>query len=127
MNTQSVTKTLVLLDDDANVLKALQRELTQQGCEIHTFTRPLDALNLLQHRPVDVILSDLCMPQMDGREFLRQAAALQPQAVLITLSGYLEEEQAQHPVSDASWRKLEKPWCSTELRNTIAEALALSA
>jgi len=117
-------KQLLLLDDDLNVLKALTRVLTAEGYEILAFSRPLDALHLLENQAVDVIVSDLCMPQMDGREFLRRAAVLNPRAMLITLSGYIEEDKALEGGEGRAWRTLEKPWCDIELKRTVAEAFA---
>lgn len=114
--------TLLLVDDEPRVLKSLQRALAKEGYRIHAFTRPHDALQLLKSEPVGVIISDLCMPQMDGSEFLRRAAEEQPHAVQITLSGYVEEDRMLQRVGDTSWCSLSKPWCNQELRLRVAEA-----
>lgn len=114
---------LLLVDDDPLVLKALTRVLAPEGYQIHAFSRPLDALSHLENQPVDVIVSDLCMPQMDGREFLRRASLISPNSMRITLSGYVEEESALAGDGPVSWRILSKPWCNRELKQTVADAL----
>ena len=122
MESPSPSRQLLLLDDDVNVLKSLTRVLQTDGYQIHAFSRPLDALHLLESQSVEVIVSDLCMPQMDGREFLRRAAALSPDSVLITLSGYVEEDQVLAGGEGGAWRTLSKPWCDAELKRAVAEA-----
>ncbi len=121
----AAARTLVLLDDEPRVLRSLQRLLAGEGYQIHTFTRPYDALEILESTPVGVIIADQSMPQMEGTEFLRRALLKQPLAVPISLSGYWSPDKrvSRRPQSPV-WRFMSKPWSNSELRQTVAEAFA---
>tara|TARA_R110001583_G_scaffold75595_1_gene207950 strand:- start:1301 stop:1723 length:423 start_codon:yes stop_codon:yes gene_type:complete len=119
-------KTIMIVDDDENILKSLSRVLRQEGYQTHTFTRPYDALEMIQVEEIGVIISDQCMPQLEGAEFLRLIASYQPDAVKIILSGYFHDH-AVAPLLDRSraWRYIAKPWSDEDLRSTVAEAVLL--
>ncbi len=123
MNQGSAKKQLLLLDDEPNVLKSLVRLLAQDGYEIHTFSRPIDAIELLKCREIGVIIADQCMPQMEGTEFLQRVSKICPDTVSILLSGY-DAPRAQQPADDgnAPYRYLEKPWDENVLRETVTQA-----
>lgn len=117
-------KTILIVDNDENVLKSLSRLLHQEGYQIHTFTRPYDALEMIQVEEIGVIISDQCMPQLEGAEFLRLIASYQPGAVKIILSGYCNDHSIAELLDHArAWRYMAKPWSDEELRSTVAEAV----
>lgn len=65
-------------------------------CPVHAFTRPLEALNALPAISPAVIVTDYFMPQLNGIEFIRQAAAVVPQAAFVMITGHnltAEEDQ----------------------------------
>ena len=116
-------KTLLILDDEPNILKALQRALACATYDIHSFTRPYDAIEMLQEAEVGVIIADQCMPQMEGSQFLTIADQYQPNAVRIAITGYVDnsfKERANN--GNDAWCYLTKPWNEDELRSTVAEA-----
>jgi two-component system response regulator YcbB len=57
-------------------------------CEVHPFTRPMDALGGLANLSAGVVVTDYFMPQMDGVEFIRQASKIVPDAAFIMISGH---------------------------------------
>ncbi len=118
MSTTVLNNTLLILDDEPGVVKALDRELSAGGWDIHSFTRPFDALEMLRSAEVAVIISDQCMPQMEGSHFLREVKRLQPDAVQILISGY-GVGAGYHP---GIWRSFAKPWNACELRSAVATA-----
>ncbi len=67
-----VTKTILVVDDKANVRQLLSEYLTRQGFKIVTATNGREALYAARHEMPDVILLDIMMPEMDGYEFLRE-------------------------------------------------------
>ena len=116
-------KTLLILDDEPNILKAMQRALQQEHYDIHSFTRPYDALEMLQEVEIGVIIADQCMPQMEGDEFLAKADQCQPNAVHIAITGYSDRDFEQRAANGTyAWRYLTKPWDDDELRQIVAEA-----
>ncbi|MEO8137728.1 MAG: response regulator, partial [Betaproteobacteria bacterium] len=79
-------QTLLLVDDEYNIIAALRRVLRREGYRILAATSGEQGLTLLADNEVDVIVSDQRMPTMTGVEFLRRARALRPNAMRIVLS-----------------------------------------
>jgi DNA-binding NtrC family response regulator len=77
---------IALVDDNPDQLLGLQDALEECGVEAQTFTNPLELLAWLKAHPVQAVLSDFKMPQMDGLELLSQAAKIQPQALLFMMT-----------------------------------------
>ena len=73
-----LTGHVLLVDDDLSVGKVLGALLAQAGIEAHHVSSAQDALNVLSTRPVDVVVTDLRMPGMDGMQLLDQISARWP-------------------------------------------------
>ena len=82
---------ILLVDDEINVLNALQRALRQQlaieGLQIETFTNPLAALQRCCECDFDIVISDYRMPELSGVEFLHTLKEIAPGTVRMMLSG----------------------------------------
>ena len=116
-------RTLLLVDDEANILSALKRLLRSDGYRILTAASGIDGLSLLDTQPVDVIVSDQRMPGMTGVEFLSLAKTRHPDTVRIVLSGYTELQSVTDAVNEgAIYKFLTKPWDDAKLRGHIGEA-----
>jgi EAL domain-containing protein (putative c-di-GMP-specific phosphodiesterase class I)/FixJ family two-component response regulator len=119
-------RTLLLVDDEANVLSALKRLLRPDGYRILTAPGGAEALALLAHTAADVIVSDQRMPGMSGSEFLQAAAERYPSTVRIMLSGYTDLQSVTDSVnSGAIYKFLTKPWDDAQLREHIAAAFRI--
>ncbi len=116
--------TLLLVDDEANILAALRRLLRRDGYTLITAASGEEGLQQLDAHPVDVILSDQRMPGMSGVEFLREARARRPETVRLVLSGYTELQSITDAINEgAIFKFLTKPWDDEQLRANIAEAV----
>ncbi len=123
MRVQTKARTLLLVDDEPNVLAALKRLLRRDAYQILTASNGPQGLELLANNPVDIIVSDQRMPGMTGVEFLRQAKALYPDTIRIVLSGYTELQSVTDAINEgAIYRFLTKPWDDSQLRSFIEEA-----
>ncbi len=117
------SQTLLLVDDEPNILSALQRLLRRDGYTILASDDPIKGLEILAERPVDVILSDQRMPGMSGVEFLRRAKEIHPESVRIVLSGYTDLQFITDAINEgAIYKFLTKPWDDEQLREQIREA-----
>lgn len=83
-------RTLLLLDDEENILRALTRLLRRDGYRILATTSVKEAFSLLAANQVQVIVSDQRMPEMSGTDFLSEVKAIHPETVRIVLSGYTD-------------------------------------
>ncbi|MBA4174974.1 MAG: hypothetical protein C0505_00200 [Leptothrix sp. (in: Bacteria)] len=119
----AVVRTLLLVDDEENILSALKRLFRPDGYRIVTATGATEALQRLAEHPVDVIVSDQRMPGMTGVELLRRTKELYPETVRMVLSGYTDLQSIIDAVNEgAIYRFLTKPWDDERLRAHVAEA-----
>jgi response regulator RpfG family c-di-GMP phosphodiesterase len=117
--------TVLLVDDEPNILQALQRLLRRETFRIVTATSGEEALKLLaQLSNVALIVSDQRMPQMNGAELLRRSRDLAPEAVRILLTGYSDLGDAVDAINlGGITRYLSKPWVDTELLQSVRGAV----
>jgi diguanylate cyclase (GGDEF)-like protein/PAS domain S-box-containing protein len=117
-------RTLLLVDDEPNILSALKRQLRGTGLRILTAPGGKEGLALLESEAIDVIVSDQRMPGMTGVEFLRAVKNSHPDTVRIVLSGFTELQSVTDAVNEgAIYKFLTKPWDDTQLREHIQEAV----
>ncbi|HEY4554988.1 MAG TPA: EAL domain-containing protein [Lysobacter sp.] len=116
-------RTLLLLDDEENVLRSLVRLFRRDGYKILTANSVAEAFDLLASNDAQVILSDQRMPDMSGTEFLTRVRDLYPDTVRMVLSGYTDLATITEAINHgAIYRFLTKPWDDDELREHIRDA-----
>ena len=77
------------MDDEKSYTDLLTQMLAENlNCQVHAFSRPLEALNRLPSLKPGVIVTDYYMPQLNGLEFIRQAAPLVPEAAFVMITGH---------------------------------------
>ncbi|MFZ2406900.1 MAG: response regulator [Methylobacter sp.] len=117
------SRTVLLVDDEINIINALKRCLRRDGYTILTANSGEEGLALLAKHEVGVIISDQRMPHMTGVEFLRKVKTLYPKTLRIVLSGYTELESVTSAINEgAIYKFLTKPWDDDLLRDNIREA-----
>ena len=116
-------RTLLLVDDESNILNSLKRLLRGGHFKILTAGSGQAGLDIMAQQAVDVIVSDQRMPGMTGVEFLGIAKNLYPDTVRIVLSGYTELHSVTDAVNQgAIYKFLTKPWDDEQLKGHIEEA-----
>jgi diguanylate cyclase (GGDEF)-like protein/PAS domain S-box-containing protein len=116
-------RTLLLVDDEENIVSSLKRLFRREGYHIVTACSAAEGLQRLTESSVDVIVSDQRMPGMTGVEFLRRAKDLYPDTVRMVLSGFTELQSIIDAVNEgAIYKFLTKPWDDERLRAHVAEA-----
>jgi len=116
-------RTLLLVDDEVHILSSLRRLFRREGYQILTANSGTEALDLLATRPVQVIVSDARMPDMDGSELLAKVCKLYPDTVRLMLSGYTDMRAVTRAVNSGElYRFLTKPWDDDELIEAVREA-----
>lgn len=117
--------TLLLVDDEENILNALKRLLRRSDHRVLTATSGQEALELMEREPVDVIVSDQRMPYMTGVEFLRKARETAPDSVRLVLSGFTDLQSITDAINEgAIYKFLTKPWDDLALLGAIDEAFS---
>ena len=104
-------RTLLIVDDEDNILAALTRLLRREGYSILRANSGKEGLELLKDNHVGVIMSDQRMPEMTGVEFLSQVKDLYPDTVRMVLSGYTDLNSVTDAINKgAIYKFLTKPW-----------------
>ncbi|AMK78322.1 MULTISPECIES: HD domain-containing phosphohydrolase [Methylomonas] len=115
---------LLFVDDEPNVLKALRRLFRGAEYQVYMAEGGADGLEILQQHPIDLIISDMRMPHMDGAEFLTRAAERWPDCVRILLTGYADLESTIAAVNNGKiYSYFSKPWEDNELKILVNNAL----
>jgi diguanylate cyclase (GGDEF)-like protein len=118
-----MSRTLLLVDDEPNVLKALKRTLRTEGYKILTADSGREALALLNQHDVGVIVSDHRMPEMTGIDLLIQVRVRYPDIIRIILTAYTDLKAATDAINrGAVYKFLMKPHDDAMLRQVLAEA-----
>ena len=120
----NTSASLLFVDDEPNVLKALKRLFRHNEYTIYLAESGQDGLAVLQQQPIDLIISDMRMPHMDGAEFLAQAALGWPDTMRILLTGYADIESTIAAVNNGKiYCYCSKPWEDNDLKILVANAL----
>ncbi|MHA3736497.1 HD domain-containing phosphohydrolase [Pseudomonas sp. Eth.TT006] len=115
---------VLLVDDEESILNSLRRLLRAQPYEVLLATSGAQALEILEQRPVDLVMSDARMPGMDGATLLARVRELYPHTKRIMLTGYADPEAIIKAVNDGQIdRYISKPWNDEELLLTLRQAL----
>lgn len=114
---------ILVVDDDQEVLKALERQLTPLGT-LDLCSGPEEALELMKSHAYAVVISDFRMPKMSGIEFLARCAQEQPLCQRILLTAFSEFADLSDSINKAQLNCLmAKPWNGEELISTVRRSL----
>lgn len=120
---------ILLVEDEEIVRKGSARILAARGYEILEASSGLEALKILEEQDwkVDLIISDVVMPDMDGPSLLKNLIARSISIPFLFVSGYAEEAFAKHLPENASFSFLAKPFSLKQLASTVKELLLTAA
>ncbi len=115
---------ILCVDDEPSILSSLKRLLRSSAYTIQTATSGQEALQLLEQAPVDLVISDMRMPEMNGAQFLEQVFLRWPDTKRILLTGYADGAATIAAVNQGKiWSYLAKPWNDGELILAVQQAL----
>ncbi len=118
------TATVLFVDDEANILSSLKRLFRPCGYRIFTAESGAQALEIMQHESIDIVVSDMRMPQMNGAQFLEQVNAKWPDTIRILLTGHAEIGATIDAINKGHiYRYISKPWEDNDIVLSIKQAL----
>ncbi|WP_088285550.1 HD domain-containing phosphohydrolase [Ideonella sp. A 288] len=116
--------TLLLVDDEPSILSALRRLFRPHGYRILTADSGAAGLEVLEHEAVDLIISDMRMPEMDGAKFLELARARWPDVMRLLLTGYADIGSTVAAINRGEiYRYVAKPWVDADILLIVKKAL----
>ncbi len=119
-----VPDSLLFVDDERNILASLRRLFRPLGYTIHVAESGAEGLKILAEHPVDLIISDMRMPEMDGAQFLAEASKHHPDALRILLTGFADLGSTVDAINKGKiYSYLSKPWVDNEITLTVRQAL----
>ena len=121
----AIRQRILICDDDELIVSSLRGLfLLETDYELLEFTSPVEAAREVARRPVDLVISDFHMPEMNGVELLGKVRQAQPDAVRILLTGFADKENAIRAINEVGlYHYLEKPWDNENLLLLIRNAL----
>ena len=114
-------KRILVVDDEENTRLALTRLLSREGYEVHTAANGLEALSCLRNSPVELIITDLNMPEMNGLAFLRELNREYPTSNVIMITAFGEVESYLEALNLGAFEYLNKPLRLEELRKVMGK------
>lgn len=114
---------VLAVDDDETARRNLVLALAREGCEVVTAASSREALELLEAREFDVLLTDLRLGQSDGMELLERTRSRWPDTRVVIITGYASIPSAVEAVKKGAFQYLAKPFAIEELRSIVRRAL----
>jgi PAS domain S-box-containing protein len=116
--------TVLVLDDDVEVVTSLADVLRAERCIVHTATRPSAALGILRNMKVEAVISDVVMPEMDGYEFYMQVKQEMPHIPVVLMTAYYYDKD--HIIKRSKLKGLEgaifkKPVNPAKMRQMLVQ------
>jgi len=116
-------RTVLFVDDEPNILKAVQRLLRQEEMEVLCASTGEEALEILGQTPAQVVVTDQRMPQMSGVDLLSAVRERHPEIIRMMMTGFTEIKVAVEAINQGEiYRLITKPWNDDELRATLRQA-----
>jgi signal transduction histidine kinase len=123
---QRHNETVLLVEDDDDVRDMTKTVLTNAGYKVLTAADGPKAIALAEKHSdkIDILVTDLIMPGMNGRQVSDQIVAMKPGIRVLLISGYTEDEQVRHGVRESVRQFLQKPFTPSALQHKLQEVLA---
>jgi CheY-like chemotaxis protein len=118
------SETILLVEDDDAVRRLTERALATAGYNVLAVASAEDAMTMIETHPVDLLLSDIVMPQTSGPELARRLTEKVPTTRILFMSGYTDDAIVHHGVSAGHTRFLAKPFTIGELLLAVRAALS---
>lgn len=115
---------ILLVDDEQNILSSLRRLLNREGYNIHMALSGIEGLEILKENDIDIVVSDMRMPQMDGAEFLKNVAEGWPDIYKILLTGFADIQSTIDAINNGGINNyISKPWDDRHLKVIVRSAM----
>lgn len=124
--TTATLPTILVIDDEVNVLNAIKRTLRSEGFDVQVSANPVEAVELAKQIKPDAVVCDMRMPGMDGAQVLSALRADNPECARILLTGYADINSTIAAINEGQIdRYLTKPWNDEELREVLRQQIGL--
>jgi len=116
-------KQILVVDDEPNLRRVLSAQLTRDGYEVHVASGGLEALECLRDNHIDLVITDLKMPGLDGLGLLRRAVELDPGLPVVIMTAHGTVDNAVEALKAGAFDYVTKPFDQQEVRTIVHKAL----
>jgi len=113
---------VLILDDEPIVGKRLKPALAKIGCNVEVFVDPRAALQLIEEKEFEIVVTDIRMDEIDGVQVLERVLDRWPRTKVIMITGYAMMDLAREAMSKGAFDFISKPFKPDDLRQVIAKA-----
>jgi len=127
-STVPAAPTILCVDDEPNILSSLRRLFRTKGYAVKTADSGQAGLQILEQEHIDLVISDMRMPEMDGAKFLEHVRARWPETVRLLLTGYADVASIIDAINRGEiYRYITKPWDDNDIVLLVQHALERKA
>ncbi|MBI3794375.1 MAG: response regulator [Nitrospinae bacterium] len=116
---------ILIADDEEGIRKTLQTALSAKGYEVTTVGNGLSALKVISSSPVDVVITDLKMPGMDGFELLLRIKGISSDLPVVVITGFADVESTTKALKAGASDFLTKPFGAKDIYHTVSRLLEI--
>jgi response regulator RpfG family c-di-GMP phosphodiesterase len=121
---ETAVQTLLCVDDEPNILSSLRRLFRGKGYRVLTAESGAEGLQILEKEAVDLVISDMRMPEMDGARFLAKVRERWPDTIRLLLTGYSDIQSILDAINCGEiYRYITKPWDDNDMLLVVRHAL----
>jgi two-component system, NtrC family, response regulator AtoC len=116
-------KQILVVDDEPNLRRVLSAQLERDGYDVHTAEDGEEALRMLQDNHIDLVITDLRMPKVDGMELLRRALEIDDELPIVMITAHGTVDNAVEALKTGAFDYITKPFDQAEVRTIVRKAL----
>src|SRR6478736_1606973 len=116
-------KQILVVDDEPNLRRVLRAQLERDGYDVHTAEDGEQALALLHEHHIDLVITDLRMPKLDGMELLRRISALEDPMPVVMITAHGTVDTAVEALKMGAFDYITKPFDQEDVRTIVRKAL----
>lgn len=114
---------ILIVDDEPNLRRVLAAQLARDGYDVHTAEDGVQALEVLAEHHIDMMITDLRMPRMDGMSLLRRALEVDPELPVVMITAHGTVDNAVEALKTGAFDYITKPFDQAEVRTIVRKAL----
>lgn len=119
-----MSKAILFVDDEKAILNSIRREFFDSPYQIYLASSGKEALEILSKKQINLIVSDMRMPEMDGYELLKKVKILYPSVIRLILSGFTDEKTVFESIyNNLAKLFITKPWKNDDFRKAIDDVV----
>src|SRR5262245_20611636 len=116
-------KQILVVDDEPNLRRVLSAQLDRDGYDVHTAEDGAEGLAILEEHHIDLVITDLRMPKVDGMALLRRALALDAELPVVMITAHGTVDNAVEALKTGAFDYITKPFDQAEVRAVVRKAL----